>query len=72
MSKKGSIPKFDGSNYKRWKTLVALWEKVTDIEDAKRGPALILHMSGSAQDIALAAKPDSLTVESLVKLMDKV
>ena len=70
--KNAAIPKFDGTNYKRWKDLVGLWEKVTEMDKAKRGPALILHMSGSAQDIALAANPEGLTVEKLIELLDKV
>ena len=40
-------PKFDGSDYKKWKLLVQMWEKVTDIEEGKRGAALILKMSGN-------------------------
>ncbi|KAL5262651.1 hypothetical protein ACHWQZ_G008148 [Mnemiopsis leidyi] len=70
--KNAAIPKFDGTNYKRWKDLVRLWEKVTEMDDAKKGPALILHMSGSAQDIALAANPEGLTVDALIKLLDNV
>ena len=70
--KNAAIPKFDGTNYKRWKDLVGLWEKVTEMDEAKRGPALILHMSGSAQDIALAANPEGLTVKKLIELLDKV
>ena len=42
------------------------------MDAAKRGPALILHMSGGAQDIALAANPEGLTVALLIQLLDKV
>ena len=45
---------------------------MTEMDEAKRGPALILHMSGGAQDIALAANPEGLTVEKLIELLDKV
>ena len=72
MSKKYSTPKFDGSNYRRWKLLVAVWEKVTDIEVDNRGAALILNMSGSALDIALAVDPENTKVRDVVTIMDKV
>ena len=71
-SKKYTIPKFDGSNYKRWKLLVGLWNKVTDVAEEKRGAALILNMSGSALDIALSIDPDNTTVKNVLDIMDKV
>lgn len=58
MTKKYTTPKFNGSNYKHWKLLVALWVKVTEIKQEDQGAALILNMTGSAQDIALAIDPD--------------
>ncbi|KAL5268393.1 hypothetical protein ACHWQZ_G002303 [Mnemiopsis leidyi] len=68
-----ATPKFDGSNYKRWKTLVKMWEKVTDIDESKHGAALILNMSGRALDVALAsASPESTTVTQVIELLDAV
>ena len=72
MGKKSTVPSFDGTNYKRWKLLVVLWEKITDIEPGDRGAALILQMSGSALDIALAVNPDRTSVEDVLTIMDKV
>ena len=72
MTKKFSTPKFDGSNYNRWKQLVGLWEKVTDVEVDNRGAALILNMSGSALDIALAIDPTKTKVTDLLAVMDTV
>ena len=73
MTRKYNVPKFDGSNYKRWKLLVDLWENVTEIEEGKRGAALILNMTDSALDIALAIDPTKLkTVKDLTTIMDKV
>ena len=72
MSRKYATPKFDGSNYTRWKLLVNLWEKVTDIDEDKRGAALILNMSGRALDIALAVDPDKVSSKEVIALMDKV
>ena len=72
MTKKYQTPKFDGSNYKRWKLLVNLWEKVTEVEEDKRGAALVLNMSGSALDIALAIDPDKVKVKDVIEIMDKV
>ena len=68
-----ATPKFDGSNYKRWKTLVKMWEKVTDIDESKQGAALILNMSGRALDVALSsASPESTTVTQVIELLDAV
>ena len=73
MTRKYNVPKFDGSNYKRWKLLVDLWENVTEIDEEKRGAALILNMTDSALDIALAIDPTKLKkVKDLTKIMDKV
>ena len=73
MTRKYNVPKFDGSNYKRWKLLVDLWENVTEIEEEKRGAALILNMTDSALDIALAIDPTKLKkVTDLTTIMDKV
>jgi len=65
-------PKFDGSDYRRWKLLVQMWEKVTDIDVDKRGAALIPNMSGRAQDVALAVSSDNITVKEVTTLLDKV
>ena len=72
MSKKVNTPRFDGTNYKRYKKLVKLWEKVTDIKQDDRGAALILCMSGGAMDIALAIDSESTTVKDLLEILDKV
>ena len=72
MTKKFSTPKFDGSNYNRWKQLVGLWEKVTDVEVDNRGAALILNMAGSALDIALTIDPTKTKVTDLLAVMDTV
>ena len=67
-----ATPKFDGSNYKRWKTLVKMWEKVTDIDEAKRGAALILNMTGRALDVALSsANPESSSVKEVIELFHR-
>ena len=68
MAKACPTPKFDGTKYQRWKLLVNLWEKVTAIEENKRGAALILNMSGSALDIALAVDPSKVTVKDVLKI----
>ena len=48
-----TIPTFNGQHYTRWKKLVDLWRKATNVAEEKQGPVLILNMSGKAQDIAL-------------------
>ena len=53
--------------------MVDLWDKVTEIDENKRGAALILNMSESALDIALAIDSSQITkVEDLIKIMDNV
>ena len=72
MTRKYQTPRFDGSNYKRWKLVVNLWEKVTDVEE-KRGAALILNMTESALDIALAIDPTRVNrAKHISEIMDKV
>ena len=72
MTKKVSTPKFSGENYKQYKKLVKLWEKVTDVDEDDRGAALILNMSGSALDIALAIDTTKTKVADLITILDKV
>ena len=45
---------------------------MTDIDEDKRGAALILNMSGRALDIALAVDPDKVSSKEVIALMDKV
>ena len=72
MTKNGT-PKFDGTNYSRWKSLVSIWEKVTDIDGNKQGAALILNMTGRAQDIALnVGSKENVTVAEVIKELDSV
>ena len=45
---------------------------MTDIDEDKRGAALILNMSGRALDIALAVDPDKVSSKEVIALMDNV
>ena len=72
MTRKANTPKFCGENYKQYKKLVQLWEKVTDISEDDRGAALVLNMSGSALDIALAIDSTKTKVSDLIAILDGV
>ena len=72
MSKKLSTPRFDGTNYKRYKKLVKLWDRAVDMKKDDRAAALILCMSGGAMDIALAIDSDLKSVDELFEILDKV
>ena len=72
MPTKVNTPRFDGTNYKRYRKLVKLWEKVTEVKENDRGAALILCMSGPAVDISLAIDSSSTKVDDLLRILDKV
>ena len=65
-----TIPTFNGQHYTRWKKLVDLWRKATNVAEEKQGPVLILNMSGKAQDIALNLPNTNL--ENVLKEMEAV
>lgn len=72
MPTKVSTPRFDGTNYARYRKLVKLWEKVTEVKDTEKGSQLILNMSGPALDIALSIEENKTTVDNLLTILDKV
>ena len=70
MSGKNQVPRFDGSDYTRWKKMVVIWRDVTNIEKAKMGPTLILNMKGKALDIALEL--DNNDIDNLLNKFEEV
>ena len=61
----------EGKIFEKWQDEVQLWLLVTDLEEAKRGPALALSLSGRKREIALDIPPTELTDEGGVqKLLD--
>ena len=65
-----TILAFNGQHYTRWKKLVDLWRKTTNVAEDKQGPVLILNMSGKAQDIALNLTDTNL--ENVLREMEAV
>ena len=63
---------FDGTaaNYQRWKSIVAVWETITSVEDNKRGCHVIMHLTGTALDRALEL-PDK-TLKNILLKFDEV
>ena len=72
MPTKVSTPRFDGTNYTRYRKLVKLWEKVTEVKEEDKGSQLILCMSGSTLDIALSINSENTKVDDLLKILDTV
>ena len=82
MSSLKTIPSFDGSTeYAKYKKDVTLWCRYTELDEEKRGAALVLHLSGRPREIADSLDPDVLfNVESrttksgprvLIELLDE-
>lgn len=62
--------KFDGTGYEQWKKVAKIWSDVTSLDDAKKGPYLVLQMTGKALKIALDLKDNKL--ENIFIEFDKV
>ena len=50
----------DDTNYEIWEKSLKVWQLVTDLKPEKQGPALILAISGKAQEIVLELSLDEI------------
>ena len=59
----------DDSNYTEWKWDLSVWELYTDLEEKKRGPAVILSLDGIAKEACRSIPPADLGKDGGVKLI---
>ena len=43
----------EGSSFEKWEKALKIWQLVTDLPSEKQGPAVVLVLSGKAQDAVL-------------------
>ena len=65
-----------GDDYTKWKKKLGIWQKLTTLEVAKQGPAVLFVLSEEAQDAALELEEASIAcatgVKNITECLDKL
>ena len=59
------------SSYENWKKELKVWEKLTEVDEKKRGLTVLLSLEGKAKDAVLELDIDSLSEKDGLKLLTK-
>ena len=70
-------PPFEkGDDYQKWVKKLKIWTKLTTLETAKQGPAVLFALSDEAQDIVLELEEDKIAhaegVKNIIECLDKL
>ena len=70
-------PTFEkGQDYTKWIKKIRIWQKLTSLEAAKQGPAVLFALSDEAQDAVLELEEDKIASETgvanIIKCLDKL
>ena len=65
-----------GDDYTKWKKKLGIWQKLTTLEVAKQGPAVLFVLSEEAQDAALGLEEAAIAcatgVKNITECLDKL